>query len=192
MITMEPEAGPTTIAPAAFAAVALILREHDDGLQLLLIQRTVSESDPWSGHVALPGGRQDPTDPCLRYTAEREVLEEVGIDLGAHATYLGRLPDIQARARGRQLNLTIRPFVFHLDQPVSMRLHPGEVAGALWVSLDLLISGQADSQYSHTLTDDVSGSKRTYHLPAYQVEGLIVWGLTYAMLSEFLRRASSS
>ena len=40
------------------AAVALVLRPGDAGeLELLLIKRADYEGDPWSGHVALPGGR---------------------------------------------------------------------------------------------------------------------------------------
>ena len=46
------------------AAVALLLRPRD-ALEVLLIKRSVRESDPWSGHMALPGGRRDPGDSDL-------------------------------------------------------------------------------------------------------------------------------
>ena len=38
------------------AAVALVLRARDP-LENLLVKRAVSDADPWSGHMALPGGR---------------------------------------------------------------------------------------------------------------------------------------
>ena len=46
----------------------------------------IAEGDPWSGHMALPGGRREPGDPDLVATVIREVGEEVGISLGARTT----------------------------------------------------------------------------------------------------------
>ena len=58
------------------AAVALVLRATS-GLHVLLIKRARSERDPWSGQMALPGGRRDAVDATLLATAMRETLEEV-------------------------------------------------------------------------------------------------------------------
>ena len=63
------------------AAVALMLRERSGRLELLVIQRAEKAGDPWSGHMALPGGRREPGDRDAYDTARRETLEEVGIDL---------------------------------------------------------------------------------------------------------------
>ena len=63
------------------AAVALILRALPDDLELLLIKRARDPRDPWSGHMALPGGRRDAADPDLASTAVRETLEETGVEL---------------------------------------------------------------------------------------------------------------
>ena len=75
------------------AAVALVLRARDP-LEILLVKRAVSDADPWSGHMALPGGRYDKSDPDFLSTAKRETIEEVGIDLDQSALLLGRLDDI--------------------------------------------------------------------------------------------------
>jgi 8-oxo-dGTP pyrophosphatase MutT (NUDIX family) len=40
--------------------------------ELLLIRRAEHPSDPWSGHMALPGGRNDPQDTSLYETVVRE------------------------------------------------------------------------------------------------------------------------
>ena len=54
------------------AAVAAILRPSgDSGLELLYIVRRRVPKDPWSGHIAFPGGRVEPSDASLRATAER-------------------------------------------------------------------------------------------------------------------------
>ncbi|MGH7644285.1 MAG: NUDIX hydrolase, partial [Gemmatimonadales bacterium] len=78
------------------AAVALALLEGSTGLELLLIKRAEREGDPWSGQIALPGGRRDPQDPDLLATALRETLEETGLDL-AGAERLGTLDDLYPR-----------------------------------------------------------------------------------------------
>ncbi|MCA9639821.1 MAG: NUDIX domain-containing protein, partial [Myxococcales bacterium] len=71
-----------------FAAVAAVLRPTDADTEVLLIRRAEHEGDPWSGHMAFPGGRHDPTDPDLLTTARRETLEEVGLDLSRRARLL--------------------------------------------------------------------------------------------------------
>ncbi|MBD0320648.1 MAG: NUDIX domain-containing protein, partial [Gemmatimonadetes bacterium] len=71
------------------AAVALLLRPSGDGPELLLIRRAEREGDPWSGHMALPGGRADPRDRDAAATAARETLEEVGIDVVRGGRFLG-------------------------------------------------------------------------------------------------------
>ena len=67
----------------ARAAVAMILRERDARSEVLFIERAKKDSDPWSGHMELPGGRVDPGDTGTRHTAGRETHEEVGVSLAA-------------------------------------------------------------------------------------------------------------
>jgi 8-oxo-dGTP pyrophosphatase MutT (NUDIX family) len=80
------------------AAVAAVLRAPPDGgdAEILLMRRAERHGDPWSGHMAFPGGRREEGDATLLDTAIREAREEVGLDLRAHGTLLARLPDIQA------------------------------------------------------------------------------------------------
>src|SRR5262245_28580055 len=73
----DPEPEP---ADMLHASVALIVRGRAD-LGVLLIKRAKREGDPWSGHMALPGGRRDPKDASLIETAAREAREETGVDL---------------------------------------------------------------------------------------------------------------
>src|SRR5829696_8692147 len=65
------------------AAVALVLRRNLSEAEMLVIKRSVSERDHWSGHLALPGGRVEEGDASLLAAAVRETLEEVGVDLEA-------------------------------------------------------------------------------------------------------------
>ncbi len=157
------------------ASVAAVLREGPVGAEVLLIQRAEHPDDPWSGHMAFPGGRRDPGDAHLLDTAMRETREELGLDLSG-AEHLGHVDDLQAVARGRVLDLVIRPqvFVWPGDPP---RLTPNyEVAATLWAPIAPMIAGDID-----TVRPWKEGTQ-TYRMPAYDVEGRIVWGLTYRML----------
>ena len=79
--------------PGRRARVAIALHEGGGSLELLFIERASRDGDPWSGHMAFPGGRVDDTDLGPRAAAERETLEEVGLSL-AGAELLGQLDDI--------------------------------------------------------------------------------------------------
>ncbi|HEY8150363.1 MAG TPA: CoA pyrophosphatase, partial [Vicinamibacteria bacterium] len=93
--------------PSSRAAVALILRDGPQGIEVLFIRRAEHPKDPWSGQMAFPGGRAEPGDADLRATAIRETREEIGVDLGAAAEPLGGLDEVRAMARLRPMNLTI-------------------------------------------------------------------------------------
>lgn len=162
------------------AAVAAIVRPVPGDCEVLLIRRAQQVGDPWSGHMAFPGGKMDPGDPDLLTTARRETFEEVGIDL-AHHEFLGRLDDIPATPRGQRAGMVVAPHVFALQQSASLRLNIGEVAAAHWVPLTPLLRGQLQTKKAF------ERDGRKVELPAFAVaERDVVWGLTYRMLSDLL------
>jgi len=56
----------------ARSAVGLYLSDHlPGGLSVLMIKRADREGDPWSGHMAFPGGRKDRGDSNTLVTAKR-------------------------------------------------------------------------------------------------------------------------
>ena len=159
------------------AAVAAILRDGAAGAEVLLIRRATKEGDPWSGHMALPGGRRDPDDRDLLHTAIRETAEEVGLQLDAAASLLGRLDDLPAIARGRPVGMLIATFVFAIEGDPVLVPRAGEVQEALWAPLDPLHRGERDATHAYEFEG------RHLALPAWDVGGRVVWGLTHRMLS---------
>jgi 8-oxo-dGTP pyrophosphatase MutT (NUDIX family) len=173
---------PTLIAEqkVARASVAMVLGDDGVGVGMLFIQRATRDDDPWSGHMALPGGRRDPDDADVIATAVRETREEVGIDLVADAEPIGRLDELRAVARHRPLDLVISPIVFALHRPVELTLSAREVESAVWVPLSFLTSADARATHSRTL-DGVASD-----YPAFRYERYTIWGLTHRILDGFL------
>ena len=165
------------------AAVAAILRELPgaDSAELFFIRRAEHPHDPWSGHIAFPGGRHDPGDESLLATAIRETREEVGIDLSVDH-FLARLPDVPAFTRSKRANLVVTPFVFALRSDVSIVPNDVEVASTLWVPLATLARGEGKT----TFELDFQG--QSYNLPCIHLQPgqHRLWGMTYRMLETLL------
>lgn len=160
------------------AAVALILRDvHPDAIEMLLIQRAEDPRDDWSGHMAFPGGQQEPCDRTLEEAARRETREEVGLTL-TRDMLLGRLDDISA-SRRQAMDMSVSPFVYHL--PASQAFVPNhEVARAMWLPLSDLLSQQNIRPYQPSPTQNRI-------CPSIHYDGCTIWGLTYQMLCCFAR-----
>jgi 8-oxo-dGTP pyrophosphatase MutT (NUDIX family) len=164
--------------PVRRAAVALLLRLGTaEELELLLIKRATFASDPWSGHVALPGGRQEPADPTLLHTAIRETREEVGVDISGHGTVLGVLDEL-GPSTPRLPPLTILPHVAAVERDLPLTLSR-EVADAFWVPLSRLRDPAASREVD---LDLAAGVTRVRSL-SYKEH--IIWGLTERILRQF-------
>jgi 8-oxo-dGTP pyrophosphatase MutT (NUDIX family) len=161
------------------AAVSVILREREDP-DLLLIRRAEVRGDPWSGHMALPGGRRQPEDRSLRDTAIRETREETGIDLDLSGKALGRLRPLNP-STFRIPPISIYPFVFAVPPGTPARVASREVDQVYWTSL---------SSLTHPSARDVTRiqlGEETREFPCFDVEGEAVWGLTYRILTNLLQ-----
>jgi 8-oxo-dGTP pyrophosphatase MutT (NUDIX family) len=158
-----------------WAAVALIVAPEPEAF--LLIRRADRAGDPWSGHLALPGGRWHQDDADLLATAIRETREEVGIILEP-TNLAGTLADVVPRTPVLP-PISIRPFVFNLAERPPIVPNP-EVAGTAWVPLAPLRLPDA----RHELAMEIRGERREF--PAYRTPLGSVWGLTERILSLLL------
>ena len=159
-------------------AVALILTPGKLGLEALFIRRAERADDPWSGHIALPGGRREPGDADRLATAVRETREEVAVELPASAL-LGELDDL-APSTPRLPPIVIRPYVFGLDPRPDARLS-AEVAGVMWLPLSELATCEGKAV--------VPLRGETREVECYAYGGVVIWGLTYRILRGFLTLA---
>ena len=167
---------------ASPAAVALVLLEGPQGLEMLLIRRAERADDPWSGQIALPGGRYDVGDGDLFATAVRETREETGVDLSG-AERLGVLDDLYPRTPILP-PVVVRPFVFGLAQRAAL-VPSDEVQRAFWLPLRRLSEPGVRREVTLTLR----GTVRTF--PAYLVDDDLIWGMTERILTPFVDLMSS-
>lgn len=161
------------------SAVAMILQVRAGELHILMIKRAEREGDPWSGHMAFPGGRMDSTDANGYEVAVRETKEEVGLVLGAQAPCIGRLSDLHARPHRGPFGMAVSPFVFRLDHEVTFTPNH-EVAEVVWVPLEFLLdeNNQAEMIWNY------KGARLP--VPCYWYEERCIWGLSLMMLGELL------
>ena len=168
--------------PPAQASVSLVLREASS-LEVLIIKRAESARDPWSGHMALPGGRRDAGDSTLLATAIRETAEETGVVLTESDHYLGAL-EHAAPSTSRIPRLTIHPFVFGVPGATQAVPDDREVESVHWAAVEAL----RDPVNADIVEWITPSGPRTF--PGVRVGGHVVWGLTYRILMGFLERVA--
>lgn len=172
-------------AGARGAAILLALRARADGEpELLMIQRAIAERDPWSGHIACPGGRAESSDADLAATAIRETWEETGVDILRDGRVLGHLDDLSPISPHLP-PLVIRPYVALVRHDVNI-VPSEEVAAAFWVPLaELRMPTAWGTDVVH-----VRGADRT--VSVFRHGAYTVWGLTERVLRQFMEYAGEA
>jgi 8-oxo-dGTP pyrophosphatase MutT (NUDIX family) len=167
-------------AVARYAAIALVLRASGAGEpELLMIKRAEAEGDPWSGHIACPGGRMEPRDRDLEHTAIRETWEETGVDLEQDGRILGTLDDIRPRSPHLP-PLIIRPFVA-VAKPSVTAAASSEVAEAFWVPLAAI---RETTAWGRAIVRVRGAGEREEDV--FRHGNFTVWGLTHRALTQFV------
>lgn len=161
------------------SAVAMLVRDGSMGPEVLMIKRADREGDPWSGHMAFPGGRMETDDRHSRATAERETREEIGVDPELVGHCIGRLSDILSRPHSGRRPMVITPYVYSVQvMPEPKPNH--EVAEVIWVPLAYL----GDRMNREQMVWERGRLK--LNLPCYLYKGRRIWGLSLVMLDELI------
>ena len=169
------------------SAVAIVLDKHaSTDASILMIKRAEHKGDPWSGHMAFPGGRCEVFDKNGLATAKREMHEEVGFDIddAEHKTlkgeWLGRLSDISTVRRITPRAMVVTPYVFSVaDKPILEENY--EVAETVWIPLTYF------SDINNRTIHSIKYKQRTINLPCYRYDGKVIWGMSLSMIDEILR-----
>ena len=170
--TLSEQLRPVAQTEDADAAVALLLRPMNDDFDILVVKRVNSPRDPWSGQMALPGGKRESKDVNLRNTVIRETLEETGIDLEDRCCFLGT---IRTQCSNHKPEMTVLPFVILLQHDATIRLNEKELEKFAWIPLKELAKHRGTARFSFG------------EFPAYVIDDYVIWGVTYRIIEELLR-----
>ena len=164
------------------AAVAMIIDSSgsQSDPKVIFIERAQDSKDPWSGHMALPGGRCEPSSESVMDAARRETHEEIGLYL-PRDSLLGRLDDLQGRHAGRSQGLVISCLVFGVDKKAAFALNH-EVADIVQVPFSVLL----DKGNRTTIEYPVLGSGRYPAVQFVPDDARVIWGLTYRFLRQLV------
>lgn len=155
------------------SAVLIALYPSQDAWNTILIKRPDYDG-AHSGQVSFPGGKAEPTDPDLAFTALREANEEVGIE--PHGVELiGRLTELYIPAS----NFMVHPFIGVLGNRPQLRADLHEVRQVLEVGLPHFFKDGIQSE-----TDIAFKNGFKLKAPYYDVQGHVVWGATAMIISE--------
>ena len=124
----------------AVTADIVLFAGRGDDRSVLLIRRG---SDPYAGHLALPGGFVD-IDEDLPEAAHRELAEETGVS-GVVLRQLGTYGRPGRDPRGRTVSVV---FVGHLPQE-SLATAGDDAAEAHWIRLADLVASDEGLAFDH-------------------------------------------
>jgi 8-oxo-dGTP pyrophosphatase MutT (NUDIX family) len=151
------------------AAVLIPIVAHPEGLTVLFTQRT-QHLKSHSGQVSFPGGRAEPGDASVEFTALREAQEEIGL-VPDRVEILGRLPDYHTRTGFR-----VAPVIGVVSPPLELAPDPREVESVFEVPLAFLM----DPANRERRTREFQGMTVGFYV--YEYEGRVIWGATAGML----------
>jgi len=158
------------------AAVLLPLFRRD-GEEWLLLTRRTDDLEHHSGEISFPGGGRHAEDDDLQATALRETEEEMGIR-PADVQIYGRLDDFESIHGYR-----VTPFVGGYSDPYPYRVNAREIAEVIELPLRSFLQPGVWHQ------ENWPHRGQLHVVDFYRVGGHQVWGLTAAILRQFLLRA---
>ena len=157
------------------ASVGILIAGTKQNPSICFIRRAKWEGDPWSEHIAFPGGSRAPGEDALQ-TLQRELEEEIGWIVEERQGPV-HLPQLRIRLAGRERLLLLDAFVYRVEgAPPVLRCGP-EVESAFWIPVAELWS--LNNLHHHSLGD--GGETLVY--PAIRTSEGIIFGITLRVLT---------
>lgn len=155
------------------AVTALFYPDEKQVTKLILILRKTYKG-VHSAQVGFPGGRLEDSDESLMYAALRETWEEVGVPI-ADIEILRALTEMYIPPS----NFTVYPFVGVTHKTPKFIKQDEEVEDLIEVSLNDFLNEKSIAE-----VNVMTSLERELPVPAFILNGHIVWGATAMMLSE--------
>jgi len=159
------------------AAVLVPLFQRNGNDHLLFTERT-AHLEHHAGEISFPGGGHDTKDQNLSITALRETEEELGIPRN-QVEILGRLDDFYS-IHGYH----VIPYIGVIPSPDNLQHDHFEIAGTFEAPLDYFRNPAI-----HRI-ENWRHRGRTHLVDFYQFEEHVIWGLTAAILRQFLEETA--
>jgi 8-oxo-dGTP pyrophosphatase MutT (NUDIX family) len=156
------------------SAVLVLFYPKEKNIMLVLILRPAYPG-VHSKQIGLPGGKLEDADEGLVHAALRETEEEIGVPVPS-VHILGRLTELYIPPS----NFLVHPFIGYCPHRPAFKRDPNEVEEIVEVALSELM----DEQSISTKKVIASGTGLEMEVPAYELQGHIVWGATAMMLCE--------
>lgn len=155
------------------AVMALFYPDDNQQTHIVLILRKTYRG-VHSNQVGFPGGKVEPEDASLLHTALRETQEEVGVN-PAEIKVIKPLTDIFIPPS----NFVVHPFIGYSESRLLFTKQDEEVEDIIEVALSHFLDDEILTQ--KTLTTSYATDIK---VPAYLLNGHVVWGATAMILSE--------
>lgn len=155
--------------------VLILLYENKGIPHIVFMQRTEYEG-VHSGQISFPGGGREDTDHSIEETALREAKEELAIE-PAEVDIIGKLSDLYIPPS----NFLVTPVIAAAKKEPRFIPEPAEVARIIELGLEDLLDEENLKYETITISSQLSMKVRCYCL-----DGLVIWGATAMILTEFL------
>lgn len=155
------------------AAVLIPIVERHNELFIILTQRALHlRHHP--GQVSFPGGRFEPDDKSLSYTALRETHEEIGVS--AHQVDLfGRMGLYRTVS-----NFKVRPFIGFVEPNYQLDIDNNEVKEVFEVPWRFLLKRQSHEKFV------IKRRNKEHEVHFMPYEGKMIWGTTASILNDLI------
>jgi 8-oxo-dGTP pyrophosphatase MutT (NUDIX family) len=163
-----------TVEGYRLSAVMALLYPAGDSHHIILIERQDYDGKH-SGQMSFPGGKKEDEDYTSLEAALRETHEEIGIHPD-HIKVLGRLTDVYIPVS----NFLVHPYVGMLESKPEFVADAREVKSVFTFDVNELLH-----ESNRVITTVSVGKGATMKdVPAFEIDGKIIWGATALMLNE--------
>lgn len=155
------------------AAVMMLLYPRNHEVHLALIVRN-SYPGIHASQIAFPGGKVEPTDIDLQYTALRETHEEIGVKPES-VNIIKPFSELYIPPS----NFLVSPFLGIVYDEITFAPSPYEVKRVLELPLEDLLDDRIITQVVMS-----TSYAKNISVPVFNVDKYVVWGATAMMMSE--------